>query len=1280
MAIPLLIGLSPKPAKADFKYVILDSGMFTEEVDVGGTHTINCYRIKDHATYIAIAWGEDPENAPATITIPETITSNKPTKTSVDYTVVAVSRAGFSRCTSTTITLPQTVEDIREEAFAYCQKLDRFIIPKDVSIIAPSAFLDCRSMTRIYYSNNEGKRTMYNSKITSFGDHAFDSCVSLRKIQCPSTAVFFGQSCFQKCSTLSTFRFPVDNGENGDDRNLITVEDYAFADCTSLNRVYFDINMYRVSDYAFADSKNDLTFYFYDSEENFPNSLSALWRNKKITTSDDYSEVVYDIAYNIEKPVEGNYPGLTVTLSNAERKLDNARTNDTSVVVIPGGGQQYAVIEKFETPDEDDWDSDYYEDGILTIPDEVTVNKVTYPVKVIEANAFGENDDIIEVHFNPNLVQICNRAFWHSNNIEILDFEDCEDLVEISYALFNEIIVKKGKNVDDAINGDVDNTATKADANCNKACTSLTLPNCLQYLGNFAFFNFTRLTKGLSFKTNTNKPSKLKIIGDYAFAVYSTSSDYNAYLPSGTIAEMDVELPNSLDDNAAQSANIYHSFSFDKKGGGGSSFPTVNKSIWNRVAINKNAFDHQDGLRSITMEKVEKGGGTPHDISFGSNVFIRNNGIIRFEASENLCLMGTEIFKSCKEFREVFLCADRARNNTHYCDNEGKRNGGNIANPWGVGDGINNKSQNIFHEQEYYNLVIYIKRSGTNNYPNSNAPWYGINKYQTDKGSYITDEIGRGRRPNIPAYTVDWTISGNVKYWHINDASDGVSAHDEVVNIDEGPKTQAEYNNGYISFVKGSDNKYIVARYFTDGSAGNYAKLIDLTSSTLNGMPIAKIGHEAFGGDCIRGLYFVLPSTITTIEERAFYRYNSSQGVRIITFENTNDFKALVSSNSTDGYCRLPKSVTRIERVCFYNNYFKQISLGVDLSFIGNAAFYSNNSIARNESFVFTDYDDTTATDTNSKFEIYNNGIYHKSKKMLLHQANGINDALTIKSGTKYIGYRAVAGSKYTSIDFGDSTERIYGYAFKNCKQLKSISNVSKIISIATSDSYPTSDDDYDRDDGKDTVNDSNAASFENCSELQVDFSEMTALKKIGSYAFKGCSKLPKSSKTYTVNDASAGVVLDLSMLKGLTNIENNAFENVTSDYVIMPNTTGTNYATASNLSCKANMFTGTGSKVLCGETAQQADQGGSYWSSSKYPVGCMGNYSTVYYRCHSATDILGETAGTTRRYWTAVKTGDPDEVNIIKFESKEEALAWLDDEDNYNSQCHTFPEETVTP
>ncbi|MBP5574809.1 MAG: leucine-rich repeat protein [Bacilli bacterium] len=1329
LTVPFMNGSSFGTVNADYYYTILESGMFTQDVTISGnSYTFNCYRIKDHDTSIAIAWGQSASSTPASLPIPDVITSNKPTGSNVDYTIVAIARAGFSHCTFTTITLPQTVRDIREEAFAYCQNMTSFRFPKDVTMVAPSTFLDCRKLTSVYYSSEDGKKTLSNSKITSFGDHSFDSCVSLRRIQCPSSATYFGQSCFQKCSSLTIFRFPYDNGETGENQNVITVEDYAFADCSYLQRVYFDINMLNISDYAFADSKTDLTFYFYGSQAEFPASLSAKWRNKKITFGSDgvtdYSTQVYNIEYNTPKTIDGGYPGLTCSLSNAARPLDNARTdstsNTTSVYVIPAGGPTYATIEGFETPEEDDWIEGYYYDGVLTIPDSINYLGVDYPVKVIGALAFKDNDDIEEVYFNHSLVQICNKAFYHSNNISIINFDDCENLVEIGYSIFNDIqLLKKYENSqNDAINDYIDKTATLATLNKNTLVTSIVLPNSLQYLGNFAFYNFMALTEEISFKTNKSQPSQLKIIGDYAFAVYSESGgSNNSYLDANVTPSIDLELPNSLDDSYAPLANIWHSFSWDRKGGGPTAFATVHQSIWNRVAINKNAFENQDGIRTVKMEE----GGTPHDISFGSNVFVRATSLIRFESSDNLCLLGNEAFKMCSNLREVFLSADRATANTHGCNSSGVLNGTTITDPWGVGDGTNYHSkvngkdygQNVFHTDDYKEIVIYVKGSGSDKYPNTNSAWQGI----STTTSYQS-EITTSKRNSLPVYYVDWTTTGNVKYWHVNDGDNSHPAKNELLDIEDGPQTLADYNNGYISFVKKSNNKYLTARYFTDGNAANFAKTINLTSSTLSGMTIDEIGHESFAGGKSMGYYFVLPTTVTTIRERAFFRTgNINRGVRIVTFKNGNTIQAYSGSASTfdqlvatingqadavkAGYCCLPTSVTRIENCAFYNNIFASIELGTGVSFLGNDIFYThkdgNNLRGKNQSFAFTNYNGSS---TNSNFTVINDGIYYTrnaNKKMLLHQANNITGTLTVASGTKAIGNRAAAGTKYSEVVFDNDTTIIYGQAFAYCLNLTTLTNVSQLKyicgSVISPDAEVNNDNTYYQKNTDGNGGTADAYSFQGCTNLKVDFSQMTAIKKIGDGAFKSCTNLVTDLSltktyefwTYTHSDTSltqktgtaVDQILDLSTLSNLRYIGKDCFVSCNIDYAILPNTTGENYSNQSQLTCGGSaVFNNSSTYKLCGETAQQADQSGNSSLNPKthYPVAALsGDYTHLYYRVHSEDDILS--AQTTRRYWTAVKTGNANQVKIILFESKEDAIGWLGVTANLNSQCHTFPE-----
>ena len=268
------------------------------------------FDVKDEETKIAVAWGEDASAATGTVKLPPYIWSDKPTGSNVKYDVVAIAKGGFSRCTFTGLEVPQSVTEIKEGAFSYCRQMESFQFPKEITEIAPSTFLDCRSLTSVYYSDNNGDRTLSGGKIKSIGNHAFDSCVSLEKIQCPEAATYFGKSCFQNCVKLNEFRFPYDNNKSGDDHNEITVEEYAFEGCKDLHYVFFDVNMDSIAPYAFADSYTFLTFRYCGIVDNtIPrddvatfDAANPHWRNKYLNEGASYSSQIYNVIPN-EKPV-----------------------------------------------------------------------------------------------------------------------------------------------------------------------------------------------------------------------------------------------------------------------------------------------------------------------------------------------------------------------------------------------------------------------------------------------------------------------------------------------------------------------------------------------------------------------------------------------------------------------------------------------------------------------------------------------------------------------------------------------------------------------------------------------------------------------------------------------------------------------------------------------------------------------------------------------------------------------------------------------------------------
>ena len=1343
---------SGNKAETSYHYTILDAGSFTEtvtfdknsnpDVTTNVSYKIECFRIKDYPTYIAVAWGETSYTTQNYLRfINNYITSSKPTGESVNYTIVAVAKDGFSRCTFQQLVLPQTVVDIREEAFAYCQNLTEFQIPKGVEIISEGMFLDCRNLTAIYYSDNTGKKVGDNSVITTFGSHCFDSCVSLQRFYCPTSATSFQQSCFQKCSKLTVFKFPhaiIDDNDTPEDdsddeiTNYLTVEEYAFADCSTLQVVYFDINLTTIKNHAFADSKDDLEFRYYGTEAQF-NSLSnslaaheatAKWRHKKITTGTDttdpenpinYNTVVYDAKYNQKKTIElGDYSGMEFIITNEAQKLDSARTNSTSVYPIAGGGANYAIIHEFKTPDPSRFRDDYFTaEGELTIPNTITYRQgdedVTVPVKVIDDYAFQLNNDITTVHFNKNLVQIKNHAFFHSNNIGTLDFSDCENLVEIGYALFNDVQLKSqySNNQSNCWNAHVDGNATKDASNSNSQVHRIDLPSCLQYLGNFAFYNFTALT-GTNAITFGGSASQLKVIGDYAFAVYSDGDTNNIYF-NGTPATA-IEVPYSLDDAAAVAANFYHSFTYDAPPSG----KTVNDTIFNRCAINKNAFENQDAIYSFKMAS----GGSPHNISFGSNVFVRCTNLWRFESSDNLCLIGNDAFKQCEELREAFLYADRAYSNTSGTNTAaatyGTPSGGHISNPWGVLDGGNNFKREIFESQKsyYHELVIYV-RTTTNNtgkYPNSANGWYTV---KTD--TYKNDITGANRTVRPIKYIVG-TYADNIKYWHIND-----NTTNSLVSFANGPKTISDYKNGWISLYKNTANSYGVAKYFTDGTSGNVADVIDFSSNNdVAALTITSIDEQAFAANTARnmGRYFVLPSTITTIKDRAFFRKSTDTGVRIVTFYNGSspqvydgceDTFSSITSGWADGkgYCCLPLNVTTVEKSAFYNNLFSHVELSTKVSLIYAGSFITYSHAGKITSWAFSDYGIEGAPASNSYFETDDNNtaIYYKdaSNKALIQANSGDTGTLTIADDTKAVWDFAASRSKFTKIDFND-TYYVKNGAFSNCTSLTGFTDASSLkylsydppaneaVSVPTTYVIP----EY-----------SSGGAFQGCTALNLDFpTQMTSIVGIGASAFESCNALvnhDNKSKTYAIYTYSSGTgdgaavsaanckkTLDLSVSSTLKYVGNKAFNASNITYAITPNTADT-YASESKITFSGTPFN-TNTKILCGETVHQADPNRvdndedqpmtitQAKIQSHYGTNPFGRtaYTNIYYRVHSYDDVW-EKETVTKHYWTAVKTGDADQVKIILFESKTAVQNFYSSYTG-GTQLDTFPEVVVTP
>ena len=1093
-------------------------------------YTYKCYKFLDNEPGVAIAWGQDPADTPNgaedVLNVPGTVYDDEDN----EYTVRAIAKGGFRYCDFNRVKLPTTIEAMYEESFAYCRNLRTFDIPYAVSKIYPSTFIDCRQMETIHYTDDQGRTAFGNSNITEIDDHAFTNCIALRDFYCPKNVVYFGESCFQNCQNIVNFYFPSEIKVNNVTQNHITVRPYAFADCSSLAFIYFETNMKEIDNYAFVDISSSARIYYNGNSTPTYKRLvdgvqvtQSYWRRQKIATNQTGL-----IPISTKQPTihsDDNCPSLRYTIEESLVRLDSRETKNgdpSTVVLIGPNGQgvieKYAAIYKFDTPVVED-NCFNPATGALTIPNTLG----GYPVKVIKSSTFSNNTAITSVTFNKDLVQICNKAFYNCLNIASLNFGACEELKEVSYQIFN--------------NG--------SDSLKNTLVTSLVLPDCLEYIGGYSFSCFYNV------KT-FSLPANVQAIDDLAF--YRLG--YNI-----KNAEVDLLLPKSLNDAAAQAAYFKHFAKGSYK----------HEDYTRFYAVGKYLFNEANCIRSVEMEDdPAHENDMTYTCSFYSNSFHTATNLIRFKASKNLQFLGKDVFKKTSGLREVFLTTTKSQASGHnfpWCINEEDGSyGGTLffgASPEVVCYVDGAQAPGI--------LSTYTLTSENDNVQVNtrwNAESYGAYHNETRGFGAEDSNYTNLNRTTVPTYyNVDF--ANGIKYW-------------DPINkefLEAAPVSLADYNNGIISFVKNSvTGKYAVARYYYNPSSNTGTDYIDLTDITGISADLTSIGPEAFArSDTLKGdqntnkkkqqgFYFVLPTTITEIGERAFYRRtedgasgNGYYGVRIVTYKDS-DGKYIDSDGVTQltktqldakitalealaadkkrGFCTLSSSVTKIGKDAFYNHIFGTVYISGNLTYFGNGAFFTaqNGGKAR-----ATDKTITLASG-NTKFSVINDGVYYtgsgNAKKMLIYQTHDVNSSadvdttLNVSANTKALGLDAINNTLYKKVVLPSGLTTIYGGALAKNTALQTIEGTGDLRYIgsmenATGRSSTWSDDGYTevfdstiedyvsnidfRDyayKGRAQTESLYGACIGNGALKTIDFASMSELRKIGASAFESCGAM----------------------------------------------------------------------------------------------------------------------------------------------------------------------------
>ncbi len=363
------------------------------------------------------------------------------------YPVTELRRTFENFTALTTVTLPDSILRITENAFRGCTSLYEINLPDTVKVIGDYAFCGCKSLKEIYippnvteignyayssmlltgtlfipdtveninsyaFSSNSFQKVVIGNGTKTIGIYAFKGCRQLEEVVFGDSITSINGYSFQSCTALTSITFP-DGLEKIDSYafqdcskledleipdNLTSIGYCAFYNCSKLTNVKLPKNSITIGNYAF-DNTNISTAFIPEStvsmqSESFPTtSILCVYENSYAHNFAKDNNLLYFVLRETSNPEIAYGAGISGTVT-----LDGAPASGAEVSLLYDDG---VVKETVTTDDTGAYTFTYAEVGAYTIRATSGSVSGTEKVSVKRMNAFdvflsGETDIVLK--------------------------------------------------------------------------------------------------------------------------------------------------------------------------------------------------------------------------------------------------------------------------------------------------------------------------------------------------------------------------------------------------------------------------------------------------------------------------------------------------------------------------------------------------------------------------------------------------------------------------------------------------------------------------------------------------------------------------------------------------------------------------------------------------------------------------------------------------------------------------------------------------------------------